>query len=105
MSALFTPLRGGDLELANPVVIAPLWQSSTVEGCMADWRLSRLGISRSRTWRCSVPERSAELSPPSPLLTGFVQAEVRGQREQVKNAIAKPEPNRRNRNYWLLAPA
>ena len=43
MSALFTPLRVGALELANRVVIAPMCQYSAVNGCMTDWHLIHLG--------------------------------------------------------------
>src|ERR1700736_4424600 len=43
MSALFTPLRVGTLELANRVVIAPMCQYSAVNGCMTDWHLIHLG--------------------------------------------------------------
>ena len=43
MSALFTPLRVGALELANRIVIAPMCQYSAVNGCMTDWHLIHLG--------------------------------------------------------------
>src|SRR5919206_738760 len=43
MSALFTPLRVGQLELANRIVIAPMCQYSAVDGCMIDWHLIHLG--------------------------------------------------------------
>jgi 2,4-dienoyl-CoA reductase-like NADH-dependent reductase (Old Yellow Enzyme family) len=43
MSALFTPLRVGTLNLANRVVIAPMCQYSAVNGCMTDWHLIHLG--------------------------------------------------------------
>jgi 2,4-dienoyl-CoA reductase-like NADH-dependent reductase (Old Yellow Enzyme family) len=43
MSALFTPLRVGALELANRIVIAPMCQYSAVDGCMTDWHLMHLG--------------------------------------------------------------
>jgi 2,4-dienoyl-CoA reductase-like NADH-dependent reductase (Old Yellow Enzyme family) len=43
MSALFTPLRVGGLELANRIVIAPMCQYSAVDGCMTDWHLIHLG--------------------------------------------------------------
>ena len=43
MSALFTPLRVGGLELANRIVIAPMCQYSAVDGCMNDWHLIHLG--------------------------------------------------------------
>jgi 2,4-dienoyl-CoA reductase-like NADH-dependent reductase (Old Yellow Enzyme family) len=43
MSALFTPLRVGTLNLANRVVITPMCQYSAVNGCMTDWHLIHLG--------------------------------------------------------------
>ncbi len=43
MSALFTPVRVGVLELANRVVIAPMCQYSAANGCMTDWHLIHLG--------------------------------------------------------------
>jgi 2,4-dienoyl-CoA reductase-like NADH-dependent reductase (Old Yellow Enzyme family) len=43
MSALFTPLRVGNLELANRIIIAPMCQYSAVDGCMIDWHLIHLG--------------------------------------------------------------
>jgi 2,4-dienoyl-CoA reductase-like NADH-dependent reductase (Old Yellow Enzyme family) len=43
MSALFTPLRVADLELANRIVIAPMCQYSAADGCMTDWHLIHLG--------------------------------------------------------------
>jgi 2,4-dienoyl-CoA reductase-like NADH-dependent reductase (Old Yellow Enzyme family) len=43
VSALFTPIRVGQLELANRIVIAPMCQYSAVDGCMTDWHLIHLG--------------------------------------------------------------
>src|SRR5215510_3554844 len=43
MSALFTPFRVANLELANRIVIAPMCQYSAVDGCMTDWHLIHLG--------------------------------------------------------------
>jgi 2,4-dienoyl-CoA reductase-like NADH-dependent reductase (Old Yellow Enzyme family) len=40
---LFTPLRVGELELSNRIVIAPMCQYSAVNGCMNDWHLIHLG--------------------------------------------------------------
>src|SRR4051812_46042713 len=40
---LFAPLRIGDLELANRIVIAPMCQYSAQDGCMTDWHLLHLG--------------------------------------------------------------
>src|SRR5215472_4284334 len=41
--ALFTPLRIGNLDLANRIVIAPMCQYSAAKGCMTDWHLIHLG--------------------------------------------------------------
>ena len=43
MSVLFNPLRVGDLELVNRIVIAPMCQYSAVDGCMTDWHVIHLG--------------------------------------------------------------
>jgi 2,4-dienoyl-CoA reductase-like NADH-dependent reductase (Old Yellow Enzyme family) len=43
MTALFTPLRVGSLELTNRIVIAPMCQYSAVDGCMTDWHVIHLG--------------------------------------------------------------
>src|SRR3954466_3522308 len=40
---LFSPLRIGDLELANRIVIAPMCQYSAQDGRMNDWHLLHLG--------------------------------------------------------------
>jgi 2,4-dienoyl-CoA reductase-like NADH-dependent reductase (Old Yellow Enzyme family) len=40
---LFTPLRSGELEHANRIVIAPMCQYSAVDGCMTEWHLIHLG--------------------------------------------------------------
>jgi len=40
---LFKPLRVGDLELANRIVIAPMCQYSAQDGCMTDWHTIHLG--------------------------------------------------------------
>ena len=40
---LFTPLRVGDLELANRIVIAPMCQYSAQDGRMTDWHVIHLG--------------------------------------------------------------
>lgn len=42
-SLLFTPLRVGNVELANRIVIAPMCQYSAVDGSMTDWHLIHLG--------------------------------------------------------------
>ena len=43
MSALFTPLEVGGLQLANRIVIAPMCQYSAEDGCMSDWHVIHLG--------------------------------------------------------------
>jgi 2,4-dienoyl-CoA reductase-like NADH-dependent reductase (Old Yellow Enzyme family) len=43
MSALFTPIRVGSLELANRIVIAPMCQYSADEGRATDWHTIHLG--------------------------------------------------------------
>lgn len=40
---LFTPLRVGNLQLANRIVIAPMCQYSAEAGCMTDWHVIHLG--------------------------------------------------------------
>ena len=40
---LFTPLRVGNVELTNRIVIAPMCQYSAIDGCMTDWHLIHLG--------------------------------------------------------------
>src|SRR3954471_15961848 len=40
---LFSPLRIGDLELANRIVIAPMCQYSAQDGRMNDWHVIHLG--------------------------------------------------------------
>src|SRR5437868_1338972 len=40
---LFTPLRVGNVELRNRILIAPMCQYSAVDGCMTDWHLIHLG--------------------------------------------------------------
>ena len=43
MAKLFTPLRVGNIELKNRIIIAPMCQYSAVDGCMNDWHLIHLG--------------------------------------------------------------
>ncbi|HVK93027.1 MAG TPA: NADH:flavin oxidoreductase/NADH oxidase [Mycoplana sp.] len=43
MSKLFAPLKVGNLELANRIVIAPMCQYSAEDGCMTDWHTIHLG--------------------------------------------------------------
>lgn len=40
---LFTPLRVGNLELANRIVIAPMCQHSAEDGRITDWHVIHLG--------------------------------------------------------------
>src|SRR3954464_4582791 len=40
---LFTPLKVGNVELRNRIVIAPMCQYSARDGCMTDWHLIHLG--------------------------------------------------------------
>lgn len=43
MSALFTPVEIGGLNVANRIVIAPMCQYSADDGCMSDWHVIHLG--------------------------------------------------------------
>jgi len=43
-SALFSPIRLADLELANRIVVSPMCQYSANDGCASDWHLSHLGM-------------------------------------------------------------
>jgi 2,4-dienoyl-CoA reductase-like NADH-dependent reductase (Old Yellow Enzyme family) len=43
MAKLFTPLRVGNIELKNRIVIAPMCQYSAVDGRMTDWHQIHLG--------------------------------------------------------------
>ena len=40
---LFEPLKVGELELANRIVVAPMCQYSAEAGCMTDWHVIHLG--------------------------------------------------------------
>jgi len=40
---LFEPIRVGNLELSNRIVIAPMCQYSAEDGCMTDWHVIHLG--------------------------------------------------------------
>src|ERR1700716_4624284 len=42
-SALFQPIRVGNLDLCNRIVIAPMCQYSAEHGRMTDWHLIHLG--------------------------------------------------------------
>jgi 2,4-dienoyl-CoA reductase-like NADH-dependent reductase (Old Yellow Enzyme family) len=43
MSKLFEPLRVGELELANRIIVAPMCQYSAIDGDAGDWHLIHLG--------------------------------------------------------------
>jgi NADPH2 dehydrogenase len=43
-SALFSPLRLAELELANRIVVAPMCQYSANDGCASDWHMTHLGM-------------------------------------------------------------
>src|SRR5215468_11142106 len=44
MSALFTPIRLADLELANRIVVSPMCQYSANDGVASDWHVTHLGM-------------------------------------------------------------
>ena len=44
MSQLFSPIKLAGLELANRVVVAPMCQYSSEDGCLTDWHMSHLGM-------------------------------------------------------------
>ena len=44
MSALFSPIKLADMELANRIVVAPMCQYSADDGCANDWHLMHLGM-------------------------------------------------------------
>src|SRR5262245_66339100 len=44
MSALFSPIRLADLELANRVVVSPMCQYSANDGVASDWHLTHRGM-------------------------------------------------------------
>jgi 2,4-dienoyl-CoA reductase-like NADH-dependent reductase (Old Yellow Enzyme family) len=43
-SALFSPLRLADLDLANRIVVSPMCQYSAADGCATDWHFTHLGM-------------------------------------------------------------
>ena len=43
-SALFSPIRLADLELANRIVVSPMCQYSADDGVASDWHLNHLGM-------------------------------------------------------------
>ena len=40
---LFSPIQLRNLELRNRVIVSPMCQYSTVDGCATDWQLMHLG--------------------------------------------------------------
>jgi 2,4-dienoyl-CoA reductase-like NADH-dependent reductase (Old Yellow Enzyme family) len=43
-SALFSPIRLADVELANRIVVAPMCQYSAADGVATDWHMTHLGM-------------------------------------------------------------
>src|SRR5207302_9494617 len=43
-SALLSPMRLADLELANRIVVSPMCQYSADDGVASDWHLNHLGM-------------------------------------------------------------
>ena len=43
-SALFSPLRLADLDLANRIVVSPMCQYSANDGVASDWHMTHLGM-------------------------------------------------------------
>ena len=43
-SALFQPIRIGNLELDNRIVVAPMCQYSADDGVASDWHMTHLGM-------------------------------------------------------------
>jgi 2,4-dienoyl-CoA reductase-like NADH-dependent reductase (Old Yellow Enzyme family) len=43
-SALFSPIKLGDAEFANRIVVAPMCQYSALDGCATDWHIAHLGM-------------------------------------------------------------
>ena len=44
MSKLFSPIKLAGLELSNRIVISPMCQYSSEDGCFTDWHMSHLGM-------------------------------------------------------------
>ena len=44
MSSLFSPIKLAGLELSNRIVVAPMCQYSSEDGCVTDWHMSHLGM-------------------------------------------------------------
>ena len=61
-SALFSPIRLADLELANRIVVSPMCQYSADDGVASDWHLNHLGMlanSGAAWWSSRRPASSA----------------------------------------------
>ena len=43
-SALFSPIKLADLELANRIVVSPMCQYSADDGVASDWHITHLGM-------------------------------------------------------------
>jgi len=43
-SALFSPIRLAELELANRIVVSPMCQYSANDGVASDWHITHLGM-------------------------------------------------------------
>jgi 2,4-dienoyl-CoA reductase-like NADH-dependent reductase (Old Yellow Enzyme family) len=43
-SALFSPIRLGDVEFANRIAVSPMCQYSADDGCASDWHMTHLGM-------------------------------------------------------------
>jgi len=43
-SALFSPIKLADLELANRIVVSPMCQYSADDGVASDWHINHLGM-------------------------------------------------------------
>jgi 2,4-dienoyl-CoA reductase-like NADH-dependent reductase (Old Yellow Enzyme family) len=43
-SVLFSPIKLGSVELDNRIVISPMCQYSSVDGCATDWHIAHLGM-------------------------------------------------------------
>jgi 2,4-dienoyl-CoA reductase-like NADH-dependent reductase (Old Yellow Enzyme family) len=43
-STLFSPIKLGDVELDNRIVVAPMCQYSSADGCATDWHIAHLGM-------------------------------------------------------------
>ena len=44
MSALFTPIKLGNVEFPNRIVVSPMCQYSADDGTANDWHLAHLGM-------------------------------------------------------------